>query len=65
MVEPLPERPAPSNMPAGQESDGESEALPPLILADNGDDKSVSAPDLSEDLVGKRWGFSGAKRALR
>ena len=64
-VEPPPERPAPPNMPAGQESDGESEALPPPILTDEGDDESVSVPDLFGDLVGKRCGFSGAKRALR
>ena len=65
MVESPPERPAPPNMQVGQESDGGSEALPPPILADDGDDEIVSVPDLFRDLVGKRWGFSGAKRALR
>ena len=64
-VEPPPEQPTPPNSPAGQDSDGESEALPPPILADDEDDESLSAPDLFGDLVGKRWGFSGAKRAQR
>ena len=64
-VEPPPERPAPPNMSAGQESDGESEALPPPILADEGDDESVSVPDLFGDLVEKGWGFFGAKRARK
>ena len=65
MVELPPERPAPPNMQVGQESDGESGALPPPILADEGDNESVSVPDLFGDLAEKRWGFFGTKRALR
>ena len=52
-------------MQAGQELDGESKALSPPILADEGDDESVSVPDPFGDLAEKRWGFFGTKRALR
>ena len=65
VVELRPERPAPPNMQAGQESDGESEALPPPILADQGDDEILAVPDLFGDLAEKRWGFFETKRALR
>ena len=65
MVEPPPERPAPPNMQVEQESNGESEALLPLILADEGDDESVLVPDLFGDLAEKRWGFFRTKRARR
>ena len=64
-VELPPKQPAPPNPPAGQKSGEESEALPPPIPAEDRDDKSVSMPDPFEDLAGKRWGFSSAKRARR
>ena len=56
-VELSPEQPAPPNSTARQDLNRESEALPPPILADDGDDKSVSAPDPFGELVGEAVGL--------
>ena len=64
-VEPSPGQPAPQSLPAERGPGGEAEDLPPPILIEDEGDESVSMPDPFEDLVGKRWGFSSAKRARR
>ena len=46
-----------------QDSEGESEALPPLVLAGEDSEGSVWAPDIFGDLADKQWSFFGAKWA--
>ena len=64
-VEPPRGQPASQGPPAEQKSGEETENLPPPIPAEDGNNESVSMPDPFEDLVGKKWGFSSAKRARR
>ena len=60
---PPPEHPASLGLQEGQESGGESEALPPPLLVDEDGEGSVSAPDILGDLAEKQWSFFDTKRA--
>ena len=63
--EPPPGQPAPQSPSTERGPGGEAGDLPPSIPIEDEGDESVSMPDPFEDLVGKRWGFSSAKRARR
>ena len=60
---PPPERHSSPSLQAQQESGGESEALPPPLLADEDGEESMSASDIFGDLADKQWSFFGVKRA--
>ena len=61
----LPEKHVSPSSPSLQESDQVSEAIPPPLADMEVGEESLSLPDLFDDLVQKRWSFSGSKRARR
>ena len=60
-----PEQPAPPGSPLMEESDQESEAIPPPLAEVEVREESLSLPGLFDDLANKRWSFAGSKRVRR